>query len=68
MSFKGYSKKKKKNSRKKNKKKSNRHALERLAYQMGMIERGMANENSKVFESFQKGLAVPNKKERKPLL
>ena len=41
--------------------------LERLAYNLGKIERGKRNSNSKVYESFGKGLNA-TQKQKKPLV
>lgn len=54
-------------SRRKNKSKSKYHELERAAYQRGQVERGLANPESRIFESYQKGLSVPEKRQKKPL-
>ncbi len=53
-----------------NKRKSNRgrNELEVLAYKMGQIERGLANPDSKVKASYDRGAATPTQRKRKPLL
>lgn len=52
---------------KKTKKKKGKYTqIERLAYQIGQVEAGKKNSNSRVYESYCKG--VENKKrEKKPL-
>lgn len=41
--------------------------VERLAYQMGRIERGKKNPNSRVHESFNNGLNGKSSTKKKPL-
>lgn len=40
---------------------------EKLAYRLGQIERGKKNPNSKVYESYNRGLNKPAKKTRKTM-
>ena len=59
----------KKSYKKKNKKyKSKRSALEKLAWNLGRIERGKNNSDSKVYASYQAGKSEPKKSARKPLI
>lgn len=53
---------------KKKSKKKGRSELEKLAYNLGKIERGKKNPNSKVYDSFNNGLKAPEKKAKKPLI
>lgn len=48
-------------------KKSKYTKVERLAFDMGRVELGRKNPNSRITESFQKGNTAPKKKEKKPL-
>ena len=48
-------------------KKSKYTKAETLAYQLGQINRGLKNTNSKVYESYQKGLSNKKTKAKKPL-
>ena len=41
--------------------------LTKLAYQLGQIERGKKNPDSRISESFNRGATAPQKRERKPL-
>lgn len=56
------------NPAKKGKKKSKYSDLEKLAYQLGQIERGKKNPNSKVHDSFNNGLKEKQPRAKKPLL
>ena len=49
------------------KKKSNRTELEKFAFNMGKVERGLNNPNSRVYESYKNGRLSETKK-RKPLI
>lgn len=51
---------------KKNRKKSKYTAVERHAYLDGLVERGKANRNSRVFESYQNGITA-TERVKKPL-
>ena len=42
--------------------------LERLAYNLGQIERGKKNPDSKVHESYNNGLKEKTPRKRKPLI
>ncbi len=49
------------------KKKSSKYtSVEKLAYQIGQIEKGLKNPNSRVYESFNNGRNI-EKKKKKPL-
>mgnify|MGYP007007385818 CR=1 FL=1 len=49
------------------KKKSNKYtSIEKLAYQIGQIEKGLKNPKSKVYESYHKGHNVKSS-QKKPL-
>ena len=50
------------------KKKSSYSELERMAYKMGQIKRGLDNPNSRVFESYKNGCTGKTIKNRKPLI
>ena len=54
-------------STKKSKKRSYTE-LERMAYSLGKIKRGLNNPNSRVFESFKNGCDGKTTKNRKPLI
>ena len=59
----------KKSYKKKNKKyKNKRSALEKLAYDLGKIERGKSNPDSKVYTSYHAGKSQPKASTRKPLI
>lgn len=49
------------------KRKSKFTQVERLAYQMGRVERGKSNPNSRVHESFKNGLNGKTSSKKKPL-
>lgn len=56
-------------AKKKNWKKKGKYSdLEKFAYKMGQVNRGLGNKNSLVYESFQNGNTVKEKKSKKPLL
>ena len=42
--------------------------LETLAFYLGKINRGLKNDNSRVYESYNKGLNNVSKNNRKPLI
>ena len=64
-----YKKSYKKNYKKKYKtKKKRRSALEKLAYDLGKIERGKSNPDSKVYASYHAGKSQPKISARKPLI
>ena len=50
------------------KKKSNKTELERFAYNMGKVERGLRNPESRVFESYNNGKTGKTSSKRKPLI
>ncbi len=50
------------------KKKSNRTELEKLAFNMGKVERGLNNPNSRVYESYKNGKTGKTSSKRKPLI
>lgn len=54
--------------KKKWKKKGKYSDWEKLAYKLGQVNRGLGNTNSRVYESFQNGNTVREKKSKKPLL
>ena len=58
----------KKNYKNSKKSKRNGNSLLKLARQLGQIERGKSNPNSRVYEAFAKGKAEPKKSVRKPLI
>ena len=47
--------------------KSRYTAVEKFAFNMGRVNRGLSNPNSRVRESFDKGKQAPAKKQKKPL-
>lgn len=49
-------------------KKSKRTSLEKLAYNMGQIQRGLNNPNSRVYESYKNGKIGKTSSKRKPLI
>lgn len=50
------------------KKKSGKYTeIERFAYNMGRVNLGLSNPNSRVKESYDNGKKRPTKKEKKPL-
>ena len=49
------------------KKSSGYTQIEKLAYRMGQVKRGLSNSNSRVYESYQKGCNSKTTKQRKPL-
>ena len=56
-------------SRKRGKRKTTKRTeLERLAYNMGKVKRGLSNPNSRVFESYKNGCTGKTTKNRKPLI
>lgn len=61
----GYKKNYKKNYKGK---KKGRTSLEKLAWNLGRIERGKSNTNSKVYASYQAGKSEPKASRRKPLI
>ena len=42
--------------------------LEKLAFKLGLVQRGLSNPDSRVFESYNNGKKGPTKKGRKSLL
>lgn len=55
-------------SSKKTSKKTSYTELERTAYNLGLIKRGLANKDSRVYESYLNGINMRSKKSRKPLI
>lgn len=53
---------------KKSSSKSKYTELERQAYNMGKIKRGLSNPNSRVYESYNNGLKGTTSKTKKPLI
>lgn len=49
-------------------KKSSYTELERMAYNLGKVKRGLNNPNSRVFESYNNGCTGKTAKNRKPLI
>ncbi len=49
-------------------KKSSYTELERMAYNLGKVKRGLNNPNSRVFESYKNGCTGKTTKNRKPLI
>ena len=49
-------------------KKSSYTELERMAYNLGKVKRGLNNPNSRVFESYKNGCTSKTTKNRKPLI
>lgn len=43
-------------------------SIERLAYYLGKVKRGLNNPNSRVFESYKNGCTGKTAKNRKPLI
>ena len=52
----------------KRKKRSSYTELERMAYNLGRVKRGLNNPNSRVFESYKNGCTGKTTKNRKPLI
>jgi len=53
------------NSKRKYRSKGGFSRLERIAYTQGVLERGKKNPNSRIYDSFQKGLnGLPTKKSK----
>lgn len=50
------------------KKRSSYTELERMAYNLGKVKRGLNNPNSRVFESYKNGCTGKTTKNRKPLI
>jgi len=48
-------------------KKDKYSAVEKAAHMQGMVARGLRNKESLISESFQKGLKVPEKRQKKSL-
>ncbi len=65
MMARAYSKPKKKATKRKA---SKTKELTTLAYKLGQIEKGKKNSNSKVYDSYNKGLAYDPTRKKKPLI
>ena len=50
-----------------NKKRSSSNSLTDLAYKMGLVERGLKNPDSKISDSYNRGLVKPEKRPKKTL-
>lgn len=50
------------------KKRSSYTELERMAYNLGKVKRGLNNPNSRVFESYKNGCTGKTTKNKKPLI
>lgn len=50
------------------KKRSSYTELERMAYNLGKVKRGLNNPNSRVFQSYKNGCTGKTTKNRKPLI
>ena len=55
-------------SKPRQRKKSSYTELERMAYNLGKVKRGLNNPNSRVFESYKNGCTGKTTKNRKPLI
>ena len=62
MAYRSYGK-----GRKSSKQKKKFTEVERLAYNMGRIKKGLSNPNSRVYESYQNGCNGKTTKNKKPL-
>lgn len=55
-------------SKSKRRKKNSYTELERMAYNLGKVKRGLSNPNSRVYESYKNGCTGKATKKRKPLI
>ena len=62
-----YSRKTKRYASKSRKRRSKFTQVERIAYQMGQVKRGLANPNSRVYASYVNGCNGKSTKHKKPL-
>lgn len=63
-----YSSRKNYRTKSSRRKKNSYTELEKLAYNLGTVKRGLNNPNSRVYESYKNGCAGKTTKNRKPLI